>query len=52
MCMYFCEFESLGGIGIGAYTGMEQSQQTITGQGSDSVKRKEKKQGIRARLSL
>ena len=44
--MYFCECKSLGGIGIGAYTRMEQSQQAATGQGSDSVTRKEKKQGI------
>ena len=49
MCMYYCECESLGGIGIGAYTGMERSQQATTGQGSDSVRRKEKEQGISAR---
>ena len=50
MCMYYCECESLGGIGIGAYTGMERSQQATTGQWSDNVTRKEKEQGISARL--
>ena len=48
MCMYYCECKSLGGIGIGAYTGIERSQQATTGQGSDSVTRKEKEQGISA----
>ena len=47
--MYYCECGSQGGIGIGAHTGMERSQRATTGQGSDSVTRKEKEQGISAR---
>ena len=43
MCMYYCECESRGGIGIGAYTGMERSQQATIGQGSDSVTRTKRK---------
>ena len=35
--MYYCECESLGGIGIGAYTGMERSQQATTGAKGQTV---------------
>ena len=52
MCMYYCECKGLGGIGIGAYTagnGAVTAEQATTGQGSDSVRRKEKEQGISVR---